>query len=493
MVSLKHAAPNAPRLTPGDCANILDYQLAVTVFSASEEKAITDIFGRINSSGKQLSPQERRQAGVVTPFASFVRKICAELRGDTSTEVVGLADMPTISIDAPTFRLGYGIRADETFWCKQGIVQTRQLRDSLDEQIVADLAASILFDEPLAVSQERLDEAYDVASDMHKDLNNRLAAYPEALLSQEITTTFSVLQETIEAVDPSPNVLRKTVNPKAGSNPIRTPFYAIFMAFFNLIIREKKRPTAPREILAAMRGLAKDLTSAGHHVKTKERERNINKTYGLIQNHFAHVDPPLLYHGPGLALEFENSLRRSRIETPRYEFKQGLLRLSETREEDSQLVQRLAEVACSIANIGPESTGFIFLGVADSASDTQRVKDLDGIIPTQVGEVFVVGIAREAQVIGVSVEEYVRKFVANFRAAELEEPLKSDLLSHIDTIEFRGHAVVRITVPPQNQMSWVGGKTFTRENSETREANAKQVAAITQRWSTGGRAAEQIA
>lgn len=88
------------RLRPKDCANLLDYQLAVTIYTPADEEQVTDVFGRINSGGKQLSDQEKRQAGLITPFAMLVRRVGAEIRGDASEEIVALADMPEISIDS---------------------------------------------------------------------------------------------------------------------------------------------------------------------------------------------------------------------------------------------------------------------------------------------------------------------------------------------------------------------------------------------------------
>lgn len=73
-----------PRLSPKNCADILDYQLAVTMFPSSAPGQVTDIFGRINSSGKQLSWQEKRQAGMTNSFAQLIRKLASEIRGDAS-------------------------------------------------------------------------------------------------------------------------------------------------------------------------------------------------------------------------------------------------------------------------------------------------------------------------------------------------------------------------------------------------------------------------
>jgi len=327
-----------------------------------------------------------------------------------------------------------------------------------------------------------LDNIYTPGSNIHYDLNNRLNAYPAPLLAQQIKTTFSVIQDTIEKVDSSPNFLRRTVNPKAGSNPIKTPFFAIFMAFFQLVIREEKKPTEPVNILEALKNMAEKLERGRSSVKSEDREKNIDITSGLIGKYFAHIEPPLLEHGSGLALDLVNSLRRSQIETPRYEFKQGLYRLSDTREKDDDLIQRLAEVACSIANIGPDATGYIYLGVADNAKDAQRIHQLDNVNPIKVGHVHVVGIDREAKLIGNSIEYYVRNLVATLQETELSEPLKSQILARIDTIEYRGLSVVRINIPPQKEMSWVGEETFIRSGSETKRAEGRKIMAITQNF-----------
>lgn len=56
-----------------------------------------------------------------------------------------------------------------------------------------------------------------------------------------------------------------------------------------------------------------------------------------------------LSHGPALVIDFENSIRRSRTETARYEFKQGLLRLDETKMRDPTIMQVIVETICGIA------------------------------------------------------------------------------------------------------------------------------------------------
>jgi hypothetical protein len=95
------------------------------------------------------------------------------------------------------------------------------------------------------------------------------------------------------------------------------------MAFFDLVVKQERSPSDPKAIMQALTNLHGDMIKTAHYSKTEDREKNIDKTTGLIQKFFVKKEPPALRHGPGLALDFENSLRRSSIETARYEFKQG--------------------------------------------------------------------------------------------------------------------------------------------------------------------------
>ncbi|WP_462183767.1 DUF262 domain-containing protein, partial [Frankia sp. AgKG'84/4] len=158
-----------PLISRQACADFLDYQLAVTIFPPQSEKQVTAVFSRVNASGRQLSAQEKRQAGVINPFADLVRRIGSELRGDVSSEVVNLSDMPSVSIDSARERQNYGVHADETPWCSQGIISVKQLREGDDEHMIADMCASILLGTPLAASKEKLDELYDEDSDFYQD------------------------------------------------------------------------------------------------------------------------------------------------------------------------------------------------------------------------------------------------------------------------------------------------------------------------------------
>lgn len=466
-----------PVLTPGECANILDYQLAITIYPANEEGRVTDVFARINSGGRQLSQQEQRQAGVVSEFSRFIRTLSSELRGDVSNDILLLSEMPEISVDSAKQPHGYGIQAEQTFWCRHGVMSVKQLRESEDEQVLADIAASILKDDPLAASKELFDKIYDNRTEEALDVEQRLAAYGTNRLSNEIKATLSILMDIIERVSDEPNFLRNLVRPGSWY-PIRAPFYAIFMAFFDLIVNKQKSPDRPDKVVAALERLDSKLTKGTHYETTENRRANINLTKGLIQDYFVDKVPPILGHGPSLVIDFENALRRSRIETSKYEFKQGILRLDNDRNLDENLLVRLTHTACGIANLGPESDGYIFIGVADREEHADRVKALDSIQKRKIADHFLVGVDREANILNISLEEYVKRIVNTFQQADITEPLKTQILSSFDTVAVHDLSVVRIRIPSQTDVSFVNGKFYYRKNSSTVEVQGQQLVAI---------------
>lgn len=466
-------------LLPADkCANLVDYQLAVTIFPTRTEGQITNVFSRINSNGRQLSTQEKRQAGRLNPFSELVRTIASSLRGDVSDDVLLLHDMPSISVESAREKQQYGVRAEDTVWIRHGILNVKQLREGDDEQMVADIAASVLLGNPFPASKEAFDEIYDEENEKHKRIETRLAAYGGRRLQEEIQSTFSILTEVIDSKVSGLNGLRNLVSASSG-NPIRTPFYAVFMSFFNLIVHQQNSPADSAAIVAALRNVGPRLKSARHYTSTEDRVSNIDTVTGLIQRHFVHKEPPALGHGPGLALDFENSLRRSRIETSRYEFKQGVLRLDVERKWDADLFTRLGETICGIANVQPNHEGFLFVGVADKEPDAKRIAELDSVTPVQVGPHHVVGIDREAKLLKISLDSYVQRFVKKLAEQPISEPLATQLMSGIDTIEYKGLSVVRIRIPGQTDLSYCGERVFTRRASSTEEiSDVRKVAAL---------------
>ncbi len=465
------------------CANLLDYQLAVTSYKVESEENVFEIFRRINSGGRQLSSQEQRQAGVLCQFSDLVRGIAADIRGDSTNEQVVLSDMPQISIGNTRENSRYGLNADNTFWVKQGIITIQDLKNSDDEEIIADILISILLGEPFARSKERLDKAYDLSSELYAKIEVALIRYTPEKIKKDVQNTFSVLKNCIESVSTETNFLRNVVTPTARI-PIKNAFYTIFMALYDLLVKEDLSPCDNSGLFHSLHDLQSRIKVETHYSTTANRQQNIALTEGLMRPFFVRKEPAALSHGSGLALDFENSIRRSKIETPRYEFKQGLLRLSKDRKYDKALEEQILKTICAIANIGPKSEGYIFIGVADKSPDAKRIQELDGVTPIVISKHSVVGIDREATVLGITLEDYCRRIVGFIKASTLSDFLISSVLSNIDIIDYRSLSVIRIKVPSQTEISYYGDEVYERQYNNTEKVESpKAIMAIAKRFS----------
>jgi hypothetical protein len=472
------AGPEVPRLNAASCANILDYQLAVTIFPGEEPVRITTVFGRINSGGKQLSDQERRQAGVLSPFAEVVREIAAEIRGDVSRDELPLTEMPEISIETTKNVHGYKLKAEEIFWCYQGILRTNHLRDSEDEQVIADIVGSILSGHPIEASGEFLDSLYDPSSEASQALNAQLIAFPRERLMHEVMQVFSVVRSVIETSSPERFHFRKTVYSKPTSNAQKQAFFAVFMGFYDLIMRQGHLPAVPEKIMTVLNNLSERIDVGQKHVKADDRLNNVKVVKGLISDCFAKGDVAALGHGPGMVFDFENSIRRAKAESSRYELKQGFLRLDDTRMVDEACLQAVVETVCGISNLGPAANGFIYFGIADKPADAERIVKIDGILPITLEHVQIVGVDREAKVLGLPLDKYVKVFEDCLAKANLSEPLKTQVRAGLDVVQYKGRSILRIHVPKQTAPSFVGDNCFFRQGSSTLKATGPQIAAI---------------
>lgn len=471
-------------LEPEQCVKFLEYQLAVTIYRPNYPNEIEDIFNRINSSGKHLSPQEVRQAGVTSRFSNLVRYLASEIRGDVSTEVLPLTDMPTISIDAKSIDLGYGVPAEDTIWCKQGIMRISDLRDSDDEQLLADITLSIALGTPFAASKSKFDNYYGKGDiDKSDEIDVAIARYGENNLAEDIKKVLSWIQTaiTLVAQTDQKSFLSKTLNPKAKGNTVKEPFYSLFMAFYELIIKDKepKEPFDSQAIFNALYDLASRIKMSST-ITERNRINNIGIAKGLIQNYFKSSTTTTRSSG-SYALDFVNYLRRSRVESPNYDFKQGLYTLSNSnRQFDEGAFDKILQNLAAMANLGTGKKGYIFIGVSDNEEHTKRIEQLDNITAPRVDPFGIVGLDREASLRGTTLDDYILLISRKIRDSELPESLKTKINTSLTPITYEGRTVLMLEVSAGTEPVWYMNKLFIRDGHEKKpqQVSGEQIAAV---------------
>ncbi|MDF7802048.1 DUF262 domain-containing protein [Pontiellaceae bacterium B1224] len=467
------------KLTPKDISSFLDYTLAISVMRNASNEEIDDVFDRINTYGKRLSDQERRQSGVQNDFSSLVRNLACSLRGDESEDILLLNSMPSISIDLPKSQHGYDVRSDEVFWVKKGILRSTDLRDSMDEQCIADISASIIGGQIIDRSKMALDTIFQRGSAESDRILTALDVYGANKFMDEFKYCIDQILKTCGQEKLSTIVFKKTTN-----NAFPSVFAIIMMAYYELIILEKKMVSDFDSLRASLTDIADRIQTGQKATSPTERRKNVDTVKGVIQSSFVKSDSTVKIYNNHSSCDIETVIRRSEIEVSGYELKQGILPLINSgRAIDSSVVEKILKTICAIANNGPGNVGKIIIGVADTDSDASRIESIDRISPKKIGKKYVVGVSREAVALGWSTEEYFTYWKESLKNSALSEPLKSSVLSHMDYNDFFGLGVLVFTIPKQAELSYFNDEVYCRNGDSTELVDGhKKVADLAKRF-----------
>src|SRR5271157_5285857 len=437
-------------ITQREVSTFLDYSMAISIMRGATEAEIDDVFARINTYGHRLSDQERRQAGVQDEFSDLIRELACEIRGDASSDILTLDQMPSISVDLPMTKHEYSVVADETFWVRQGILRSTDLRDSMDEQCLADMTASIISGSVIERSKDTLDGIYEDGSSENDRITAALDAYGKERFANELKHCIDELLQVCESG--TPDKLRGIIFSKPSSNAFPAVFAILIIALHESLVGGQRKVASYGGIKGAITGLYDRLNTKKGSTSPEERRKNIDIIKGLIASYLVESKVPPVY-GAYSTTDIDSTIRRSEIELPHYELKQGLLRLDASRAVDDGVIDRIIRTICAIANNGKKHTGSIVIGVTDKEADAERVKQLYGTEPRKLGSRFVVGVKREAAALGEKPEQYFARLKSKIRNSTLSEPLRGEVLSNMDYNDYYGLGLIMITIPTQRQ--WV--------------------------------------
>jgi len=465
-----------------EASTILDYSLALSVMRNATDDEVNDVFDRINTYGHRLSDQERRQSGVQNEFSTTVRTLSCLLRGDVSMDILPIKSMPSISIDLPMSNHGYEVKAEEVFWVNQGILRSTDLRDSTDEQCVADIIACIVGGQLVERSKDALDEIYIKGAPESERILTALEIYGDHKIRDEIKYCIDELLKVCAAG--SEVKLRNLIFKKGNTNAFPSVFAVLLIAFHELIVGQKKRIIDYSGLQKSLRDLSKRIEWGRKATAPDERRKNIDAVKGVIKSHFAtDRNSAKAIYTNHTTVDIDALIRRSEIEVASYELKQGILTLTDKPSIDFGVIEKVVKTICAIANNGPNSTGKIIIGVTDKPSDAKRIKLLDKIEPKKVGKRLVVGVSREAKRLGISTEKYFSRWKDGIKSSSLTPELRDAVLSNMDFNSFYGLGLVILTVPPQKTISYVGDEVYWRNGDSTELAKtAKQIAGIANRF-----------
>lgn len=461
------------------CELIGSYNLPLSVYSFDNNDKIDEVFRRINSNGKHLSKQELRSAGATSKFANLVRVISSEIRSDASaSDIVLLNDMKKISITNK--QLEYGIKVDDIFWVKNKILTKEMLRESKDEQIVADIVAYMLLPNTPKSSASILDEYYGFKDGENQEIiETALVLKQPEYIKKQFMIIFNHLREILEESQSNFSELICFNNLKY----MPRPFQIIFLSFYDLIFKEQMEIANYDDLINSLKNINDDIdTRSGPTWSYQNKRRNINKVKGIIRDYFKKRDNNDPAKDSWLT-EFETLLTQSKTEQTLYDFKQGFTQLNERGQFDQENFDKIIQTLTAMANHSPYATGYVCIGVADNDQTAQRIKKLYNIDPVEYKNFKITGIEHEANNLQGNLDNFYRWIIQQIQSAPIPQTTKDTIGREIKIINYYDKSVVIFCLRAGQKPIPYNGKFYQRLGSNVNEIKIEEYAELFNRFS----------
>lgn len=434
-----------PKLERSICTRIASYQIPLSIYELTEHQEVDEVFRRINSYGRQLSRQDLRQAGALGNFSDLVRRLSSTIRGDVSaSDRLYLNEMDRISISGK--ELEYGIDVDSIFWVQQNILTRDYIRQSRDEELIADMLAFILLDPKPESSSELLNRLYTEPSPTTGVGKNRFQEIEEETLKHGPEIVFDnfllVFDEFRRIVSHANKPFNRLMFREAG---VRVPryFQAVFLALWDLMINRNQKIDDRAKVAGALDGIggkSLNVGGGGGRWGAEERQRNVNAVVGVIQPFFSEADVEDPAHGSWV-IKLETILRQSYTEQNLYDFKQGFHDLAAPYEFNGELFSKCIETLCAMSNKGSGAVGYVIVGVADREETANRLRDVHGLESRRLDEFYVTGIDHEAKHHS-GIDRYFQSIVAKIKDEPAPDWAKEYIAREVRLVKYFGRSVL---------------------------------------------------
>lgn len=451
-----------PILSRETCVKIVSYELPYSIYNEHNPNIIDEVFRRINSNGKHLSRQEIRQAGVVNDFSQLVRNIATRIRGDVShNDFLLLSQMQNISITKDTYH--GGIDPESVFWVKEKILTKEDLRQSMDEEQIADILGAMLLKPIPPSSVSILDEYYDYkqpdTSARYQKLEESLSAVSPEKVSEQFFYVYDELKRIFSGQ--SKPIIEHMLSPRVYRGP--RYFQVLFLTLFELLIRQEKRISDYKELFNALNGIGTriiHISGGGGWWTQQEKTDLIAATTGVLAPYF--VDrgegDPMLY---SYANELETLLKQSSTENTQYDFKQGIHNLDDGKRNNA-LIRKIFKTLTAMANAGKNATGYVLLGVADKFEDAEKIRRFYGKDYIRVGDFYVTGINGEVEKHYQTYDSYILTIRDALKNMPIQDHYKRQIGAKMRHINYHGKSVLILRIICNNGPAIFDGAYYTR-------------------------------
>lgn len=473
-----------PALDRALCAEIVRYQIPLSVYQESGNSHIDEVFRRLNSGGKHLSNQELRQAGALSKFATIVRKLASNIRGDSSArDILDLNSMKNISIT--NRNLDYGISVEDIFWVQNSIISKEDLRQSKDEEVIADIVAWVCLDKGVRSSSEILNELYGFdTEESDTSLESQLEIQIQKINEESILSNVQYVFDTlIDLISESGKSFNSLLFERQQAKIARY-FQIVYLALYNLLIDEELEIENKAKLLEHLDKAGDkiiNLSGGGGTWSAKEKQTQIDGFSGVIRSCFvkAKVNDPARNQW---ITRFENILMQSSTEQTLYDFKVGLHPLNSENAFNQVAFSKIIKTLTAMANTLTNSIGYCLIGVADNQGTADTHKSKYGSDYVKYSNFFVTGIQNEGAQYHGDVDKYFTKISQLIKNEPISERDKDNISRNISIVNYYDKTIIILKIESGENPSVYDNKYFVRHGSNNDEVLAENFSQLYDRF-----------
>lgn len=472
---------HTPILDRTSCVNIASYELPFSSYDEDNPDIIDEVFRRINSNGKHLSRQEIRQAGATGEFAELVRVLSTKMRGDVSHDDVLLLDqMKDISIQQDGNK--YGINADDVFWVKQNIIDKKDLRLSMDEEIVGDLVGAMVSETMPPSRVSVLDAYYYIDAEEEDSRGYKTEKAIQVRGTETISTQFLYIIDEIKKIffGKEHTIMQHILNQKVYRGP--RYFQSLFLSLYELLIKDEMKILDYDEVYEKLFNIADRtmiISGGGGAWSAKEKTEVVTKTVSILKSAFVERTEadPMHY---SYATEIETLLKQSKTENAQYDFKQGIHDLVSGKRNE-QLISKIFKTLTAMGNSGKNATGYILIGVADKFEDAEKIARKYAVEYIKVGNFYITGIDGEvSHFYNNDYDAYFSQIKNSLQQMPLDEHYRRQIGTKMRMVNYYGRAVIIIKIVSDNGAVMFENNYYTRTgaNNDPEPVSAPEMPAF---------------
>lgn len=425
-------ATRSEYLSKEECIEFMRKEIPV-IYTSGDPEEIDLIFNRLNSTGRKMSPQDKRQSTSNSIFADLVRRISSTIRRDmTFTDRINISAMPGISIGEKKY--GYGVNMDTLLWRRHGLIEPQELKESEDEKVIAEIVSTLIMGE---YERQRfyLDELYNEDTPTGKKINGIISRNKINDMVDLYYNVFVEIDKIFDSVGSNFSDYLQLNNIKMyqRSNSFKILYMAMFKLFDNGFAIEKYDKLAT--IIYDCKDMFTTNASFSFNAINNMIKKSENIYYSLRNGCIKKIDKA----ETDIEKEIDKILSSSLVENSHVEFKIGVSDFSTnkiTNKFKGRLIKGLKRLACN------SGTRYLIIGVADNPKSYNNWYVNYEKYPILINGHYVTGIEDEAMKIfgdvkSIAIDRYQQYLDTIIENGDMSIELKNYLKTHHQTVTYR--------------------------------------------------------